>query len=237
MVARRSTLPRDIPLYVDEAWGPHFHFHPALPSSALSSGADAVVGSVHKLLLAVSQGFVLHVHSELLDVERIETAVRMMQTTSPLLPILATIDGARRQMMLAGESMFGQAIDLASQVRKRVSAIDGIEIIDAAILGIQEHLFDSTKLVFDVRGLGVTGYEIERILNERYAIAIELSDFRGIIANINCGDTQASIDRLVLALVELSMSDRIVSPYTARQSRSSGAAVTDTTQVLSPRDA
>ncbi len=106
---------KDIPLYVDEAWGPHFHFHPALPGSALTSGADAAVGSVHKLLPAVSQGSVLHVNSELLDVERIETAVRMMQTTSPLLPILATIDGARRQMMLAGESM------LSSGDRFRIS--------------------------------------------------------------------------------------------------------------------
>ncbi len=85
--------------------------------------------------------------------------------------------------------------------------------------------------------MGVTGFEIERILNERYAIAIELSDFRGIIANINCGDTQASIDRFVHALVELSMSDRIVSPATERESRSSGSAVTATTQVISPRDA
>jgi hypothetical protein len=74
-------------------------------------------------------------------------------------------------------------------------------------------------------------------LTERYAIAVELSNFRGIIANINCGDTQASIDHIVLALVELSMSDGIVSPGTARQSRSSGAAVSVTTQVLSPRDA
>ena len=28
----------DIPLLVDEAWGPHFHFHPALPISAMASG-------------------------------------------------------------------------------------------------------------------------------------------------------------------------------------------------------
>ena len=233
----QSAHVRGIPLYVDEAWGPHFQFHPTLPKSALSSGADAVVGSVHKLLPAVSQGSVLHVNSELLDIERIETAVRMMQTTSPLLPILATIDGARRQMMLAGESMLGQAIDLARQVRERVSAIDGIEIIDAAALGIQDQRFDSMKLVLDVRGLGVTGFEVERILNEHHAIAVELSDFRGIIGNINCGDTQASIDRLVHALVELSKSDRIVSLQTGGQSRSSGSAVTISTQVLSPRDA
>ena len=29
-------------LLVDEAWGPHFHFHPALPIDALAAGADHV---------------------------------------------------------------------------------------------------------------------------------------------------------------------------------------------------
>ena len=228
---------RGIPLYVDEAWGPHFHFHPALPKSAMSSGADAVVGSVHKLLPAVSQGSVLHVNSKILDVDRIETAVRMMQTTSPLLPILATIDGARRQMMIAGETMLGQAIGLARQVRERVSAIDGIEIVDAAALEIPDRSFDQLKLVFDVRGMGFTGFEVERILNEEFDIAIELSDFRGVIGNINCGDTQTSIDQLVNALIEISKSDRLVSLQSNRHTRSSGSAIGITTQVLSPRDA
>jgi arginine/lysine/ornithine decarboxylase len=228
---------RDVPLYVDEAWGPHFHFHQALPKSALESGADADVGSVHKLLPAVSQGSVLHVNSELLDVERIETAVRMMQTTSPLLPILATIDGARRQMALSGKTMLGEAIALANQVRERVSAIDGIEIVDAATLEIPEPSFDQLKLVIDVRGLGFSGFEVERILNDTFEIAIELSDFRGVIGTLNCGDTQASIDRLVHALIEISKSDRLVSLQATSQTRSSGSAIGITTQVMSPRDA
>jgi lysine decarboxylase len=31
---------RDVPLVVDEAWGSHLYFHPALPTGALRSGAD-----------------------------------------------------------------------------------------------------------------------------------------------------------------------------------------------------
>ncbi|HEU0163470.1 MAG TPA: aminotransferase class I/II-fold pyridoxal phosphate-dependent enzyme, partial [Thermomicrobiales bacterium] len=78
---------RDVPLYVDEAWGAHFHFHPDLPASAMASGADAAVASVHKLLPALSQGSVLHVRGSRLDLHRINQTVHMTQTTSPLLPI------------------------------------------------------------------------------------------------------------------------------------------------------
>lgn len=230
---------RGVPLYVDEAWGPHFRFHPTLPQSAIDAGADAVVGSVHKLLPAVSQGSVLHLQGGRLDIDRIEAAVRMMQTTSPLLPIVATIDTARRQMALSGEELWGRTIELAKQLRARVAAIDGIDLIDADRIGLPSRFVDPTKLVFDVHQLGLTGFEVERMLNERFAIAVELSDFRGIIANLNCGDSQASVDRLIEALIEISQRDRVIASRSGsiRSTRSSGAAIAISAQMMTPRDA
>jgi arginine decarboxylase len=38
------------PLVVDEAWGPHLVFHPEMPPSAITSGADMALGSIHKML-------------------------------------------------------------------------------------------------------------------------------------------------------------------------------------------
>ena len=37
-----------VPLVVDQSWGPHFGFHAALPPTALSQGADAMLTSTHK---------------------------------------------------------------------------------------------------------------------------------------------------------------------------------------------
>ena len=51
---------RDVPLLVDEAWGPHFHFHPALPIDALAAGADLCINSTHKMLGSMSQTAMLH---------------------------------------------------------------------------------------------------------------------------------------------------------------------------------
>src|SRR4051794_13581505 len=48
-------------LVVDQAWGPHFGFHPALPPSALQQGADAVLTSTHKIVGSLTQSALLHV--------------------------------------------------------------------------------------------------------------------------------------------------------------------------------
>lgn len=225
-----------IPLYVDEAWGPHFHFHPRLPASAMASGADAAVSSIHKILPAVSQGSVLHVRGDLLDRERIATAVAMMQTTSPLLPILATMDSARKQMVLGGLNAWERVIDLAERAKREIRAIPGLGVIDATSLALPPERADITKLVVDVHELGITGFEVERRLNDEFAIAIELSDHRGIIANFNLGDSEQSIDRFVSALREIAGTAN-ASSNRSIEHRSSGSAVAVTEVTMTPRDA
>ena len=50
-----------VPLVVDQAWGPHFGFHPALPAAALALGADAMITSTHKIVGSLTQSAMLHV--------------------------------------------------------------------------------------------------------------------------------------------------------------------------------
>jgi arginine/lysine/ornithine decarboxylase len=107
-----------VPLVVDEAWGAHLPFHPALPVDALSAGADAVVTSLHKMASGLSQGALLLVRGTRLDAGRIGAAVRMTQTTSPLLPLVASIDATRRQLVDRGGVLLDQAIDAARRLRR-----------------------------------------------------------------------------------------------------------------------
>ncbi|HYK54775.1 MAG TPA: aminotransferase class I/II-fold pyridoxal phosphate-dependent enzyme, partial [Candidatus Eremiobacteraceae bacterium] len=62
-------------LLVDEAWGPHLHFHPELPPSATSIGADACVNSTHKLLAGMSQASMLHTVGPRLDQGRLRSTL------------------------------------------------------------------------------------------------------------------------------------------------------------------
>ena len=54
----------DIPLIVDEAHGPHLHFHDELPVSAVDAGADICTQSTHKILGSMTQMSVIHVNSD-----------------------------------------------------------------------------------------------------------------------------------------------------------------------------
>src|SRR5919202_2133332 len=59
----------NIPLLVDEAHGPHFAFHPDLPPSALSAGADLAVQSTHKVLGAMTQASMLHIQGNRVEAQ------------------------------------------------------------------------------------------------------------------------------------------------------------------------
>jgi arginine/lysine/ornithine decarboxylase len=225
-----------IPLYVDEAWGPHFHFHPDLPKSAMQSGADGAVTSTHKLLGAFTQSAILNVQGPRVDFGRIATTVGMSQTTSPAAFILASIDGARRQMALNGREMLDRTIALAEDAHRRLEAIPGIVVMDAESLGVYD--YDQTKLLIDVNGIGMTGYEIELVLRNQYRILPEQSDSTGVTCLVTVGDTQASVDRLVSAFEEIASNVRgMRQPIAGRARRSSGIVIAPGVQAMSPREA
>src|SRR5919204_265850 len=82
---------RGVPVYVDEAWGPHLPFHPDLPCPAMAAGADGAVTSTHKMLSSLSQSSLLLVRGGRVAASRVASAVKLTQTTSPLLPLLVSI--------------------------------------------------------------------------------------------------------------------------------------------------
>ena len=61
-----------IPLIVDEAHGAHLHYSKYFPVSAADLGADIVIQSFHKTLPSMTQTAVLHICSDMADVEKIK---------------------------------------------------------------------------------------------------------------------------------------------------------------------
>ena len=225
---------RGVPLYVDEAWGPHFAFHPGLPPSAMASGADGAVVSTHKVLAILTQAAILQVRGDRIDPERVATTVGMANTTSPSVTILASIDACRRQMALFGHALLDRAIVLAEDARTRLRALPGVDVLGADRLGTDA--YDRTKLVVDVHGLGMTGFRVERALRERFRVQPEMSDLAGVICLVSVADTTESIGRLVAAFAALADERRPPAEQGATP-RSSGAVLTAGIPALSPRDA
>ncbi|MDR3564982.1 MAG: aminotransferase class V-fold PLP-dependent enzyme [Negativicutes bacterium] len=187
-----------IPLLVDEAHGPHLGFHSQLPANALRSGADAAVHGTHKILAAFTQGSMLHVQGDLVDRQKLETALRLLQSTSTSYLLLSSLDAARAQMENSGRDLFNKAIGSADYARKRLADVPGITTLGANVCS--PFRLDPTKVTILVRKLGVTGFWLEERLKREYDIQVEMSDLYSLLLMISFGNSRRDIDKLATAL-------------------------------------
>lgn len=187
---------------VGEAWGAHLAFHPGLSVPAIAAGADVVVTSVHKTLPALSSGSLL-LAGPAADADRLAGAVGMTQTTSPLLPLLASIDLARRDLALDGHRLVGRAVSLAARLRRGLAAVPGLRVLDAPALGLSEARVDPLKVVVDVTGLGLSGLDAEARLRGVEGVAPEGSDLRSVYLVVTLGDGPASVAAAVRGFAAL----------------------------------
>ncbi|MEV5508072.1 aminotransferase class I/II-fold pyridoxal phosphate-dependent enzyme [Streptomyces orinoci] len=196
---------RSLPLVVDEAWGAHLPFHPALPAWAMDAGADVCVTSIHKMGSGLEQGSVFHLQGDLLDAASLKSRADLLGTTSPSVPILAGIDAWRRQMMLDGRELLEHALELADKVRSEIGRIDGLRVhgrSDFTGPGRAADL-DPLPVVIDLAELGLTGYRAADWLRERHGMDVHLADHRRISAQLTHADDRETAKALLTALREL----------------------------------
>lgn len=176
-------------LLVDCAWGPHFGFHEDLPASALRQGADVVLTSTHKHGGSLTQSAILHVASgafpgsagpeRLAEVQHdVGRALRMMRSTSPSSLLMASLDGARRQLAAHGAGLLDVTIARVRALSHEINAIDGCRVVGPAhpaapFPGVVAH--DPLRIVIDVRGTGHTGLDLQRRLRDELDTVVELA--------------------------------------------------------------
>ncbi|OGR84601.1 MAG: hypothetical protein A2901_04910 [Elusimicrobia bacterium RIFCSPLOWO2_01_FULL_54_10] len=190
-------------LLVDEAHGPHLKFHEDLPISAVEAGADMCVQSTHKILSALSQGSVLHFNSELLDPNRVRKVISMLQTTSPNYLILASIDLARRQAVLHGETFFERVIKMAEEGRKRINTTRHFFSFTRKEIQARGYDLDVTKLTINVTKSGFSGKEVDAILAKEYNIQVDAADLFNLIAIMGVGTERTDVEALTRALTDI----------------------------------
>jgi arginine/lysine/ornithine decarboxylase len=201
----------NVPLLVDEAWGPHFHFHPALPLSAMQAGADICINSTHKMLGSMSQTAMLHVQGNRIRIDRLKAVYKLFLSTSPNLVLVASLDVARRQMALDGAALLSRTIEIANDARARLNEIPGIYCFGEELEGRPGvYDIDPTKITVTVKDLGYTGYEAEEILRRRYNVQVELADLFNVVALYTIGTTTEASDAFVYGVSELAREDRPV---------------------------
>lgn len=192
------------PVIVDEAHGAHLGFHPDLPLSAMEAGADMSAASVHKLLGSMTQSSILLIKSDLIDDRKVKGAMNLTQTTSPSYPLMASLDVARKQVALNGRQMLQKTIELCERAREQLNAIKGIYVMGREVEGSEGcFAFDPTKLAINLREIGLSGFETEKLLKYEYHIQMELSDLYNVLAVGTIGDNEASMNILVNAIKDI----------------------------------
>lgn len=195
----------DIPLIVDEAHGPHLHFHDELPVSAVDAGADICTQSTHKIIGAMTQMSLIHVNSDRVDIERVKQILSLLHTTSPSYPLMASLDCARRQIATQGKELLTRTIELTKYFRSEANRIPGIYCFGEELMGKDGFFsFDPTKITISAKELGLKGFELESLLVDKYNIQMELSDYYNVLGLVTIGDSQESIDKLLDALRDIS---------------------------------
>lgn len=196
---------RGMAVLVDEAHGPHLGFHPELPPSALSMGADMCVQSTHKIIGGMTQASMMHAKAGRVDVGTLAGVLKFVQTTSPSYILMASLDLARMQMATEGEKLLEKALGLARDARERINALPGLFCIGReAVMERGLGGLDETKLAINVGGLGMSGYAVSQMLNVEYGIQVEMSDPFHVLVIVSIGDRNEDLDLLVGALEDIS---------------------------------
>lgn len=194
----------NIPLLVDEAHGPHLHFHEDLPATAMESGADASVQGTHKVLTAFTQASMLHLRKNLIDRQRLEAALKLLQSTSTSYLLLASLDAARAQLEAYGRYYVQGALDLAGYLRHEINKSRYLSSFGNEMIGKQGVFgLDPTKVTISLRKLEFTGLWAEKWLREKYKIQVEMSDMLNLLLIVTFGNFRSDADLLLKALKDM----------------------------------
>ncbi|MDD4803112.1 MAG: aminotransferase class I/II-fold pyridoxal phosphate-dependent enzyme, partial [Syntrophomonas sp.] len=191
-------------LFVDEAHGGHFPFHPLYPNSALKDGADAVVNGLHKTWPVLTQGACLHMGQGFKKQSCLVTSHSLITTTSPSYLLMASIDLARDFMEREGTTYLNRGLELGQEYRSHIKNIPGIRCYGDDLLQIRGvKALDPLKVLIGVQGLSLTGFQLADRLREEYHIQVETADRNSILAMFSCLHEREDWERFYEALNKL----------------------------------
>ena len=204
---------RNIKVIVDEAWFGYANFHREFYPTAMAAGADYATQSTHKTMSAFSQASMIHVNDP--DFEDIQDFFmenfNMHASTSPQYPMIASLDVARKQMVMEGYSLLSRAFKLSDELKESINSLKMFRVLEKDDL-ISDDIkgdnirVDKTKMTIDISKSGYTSKEIEHLLVTKHNIQIEKTTFNTLTILLTIGATYSRINRLYLALESIEKS-------------------------------
>lgn len=203
------THQNDAVLIVDEAHGAHFPFSEKLPKTAIESGADIVVQSVHKMLGGLTQTALVHLCSDRITAENLNESLFLTQTTSPSYILMESIEAAFIDAKLNGRRKIEEGLALISELKTSFLEVKGIKVYDKSYFKQKgAYDFDESKIIVNIDGY--TGFELQQILRDKYNIQAEMADIRNIVFLTTYADESEVYMKLKKALLDIKPLDAVI---------------------------
>ena len=127
--------------------------------------------------------------------------------------MIASLDIARKQVVMEGYKLLSRTLALAKELRHQVNSTRVFRCLELADLlpdevrddGIR---LDTTKVTVDVSASGYTVEDLQKELFERYNIQVEKSTFNTLTFLLTIGTTRSKVSRLYDALMRIAREGR-----------------------------
>ena len=204
---------QDIRVIIDEAWYGFARFHPEFRPTAIEAGADYATQSTHKVMSAFSQASMIHVNDPAFNEHLFRENFNMHTSTSPQYAMIASLDVARKQMVMEGYKLLSRTLALAQELRSQINSTGVFRVLDLAELLPDEVkgdgiTLDPTKVTVDISTCGYTVEDLQRELFTRFNIQVEKSTFNTLTLLLTIGTTRSKVSRLYDALMRIAREGR-----------------------------
>lgn len=185
---------KDIIVIVDEAHGAHLGLSDDLPKPAIKQGADIVIQSTHKTLPAFTQSSMIHIKGNRVNENKLLSMLRIMESSSPSYMLLSSLELAVDIYDKYGKKLMNELLRLIEDFTLKFKNDENILI---------KNENDNTKIFISLKELGITGYELDNILRNKYSIQVELSNYYGVLLISTIGNTKDDFNSLETALRDI----------------------------------
>src|SRR3954469_4150549 len=150
------------------------------------------------------QTSIILVQGDRIDMERRQLALDGFETTSTSALLVASMDAARRAMAVHGRELLERTLALSRQAGETIGALPGIRLLGPELDGRPGVAGrDETKILIDVTGLGISGFQAADWLYEQRRIGAEHHDLHHLMFLVTVADDDARVERLIAALRDL----------------------------------
>lgn len=185
---------KGIIVIVDEAHGSHLGLSSKLPKTALEQGADIVIQSTHKTLPSFTQSSMIHIQGDKIDSNKISSILRIIESSSPSYLLMSSLDLAVDIYETKGKELMEELLMNIESFKDKIKDNKSIDIYN-------EH--DKTKIFISSKKLGITGYDLDTILRDKYNIQVELANYYGVLLICTIGNDKSDFENMVDALKDI----------------------------------